>query len=165
MRIKHSKKPLPRCWTKHPKAKGILLEREFGIGGSRLLAKLLVFDTNRSLRHFWEQCLGKGSVGRCTQGVVRALFFEILTFAKDGTVTGHIEADPRYFCVIGLLKQHLSMEVISHEAVHVAYAYVKRIQRTPWDKKAKEFDEEAICYPSGVAASMMNRLLWKAGMY
>lgn len=76
-----------------------------------------------------------------------------------------IEADPRYFCVIGLVKGFLSMEIICHEAVHAGLAYAKRHRRAPWDEHIRHFEEEALCYPSGKIAAAINRAIFKAGLY
>lgn len=82
----------------------------------------------------------------------------------DSEGRGAVYVDPRYFCVIGLVRGHLSMEIISHEAVHAGCAYAKRGARAPWHD-ALGFDEEHIAYPAGRIAAAINRALWAAKLY
>lgn len=165
MRVIHTKSPLPRIWTNNPQVKGIVLESDLAIGSSRLRAKLLVFDKAHSLRAFWKAALGRGELGRYCCGAVNGLYREVWSATGKQSGRSHLEVDPRYFCIIGLLKQRLSMEIISHEAVHAAFAYAKRIKRSPWDQQAQHFDEEAICYPAGRIAATINRALHAGRMY
>lgn len=103
-------------------------------------------------------------MGRWCKGAVNGLFCEVIQFHKDGTESSFIEADPRYFCAIGLVKGHLYGEIICHESVHAAFNYVKRVRRSPWDAHAKDFDEEAICYPAGRIAAEISNALDRAGL-
>lgn len=101
-------------------------------------------------------------------GAVNQLCCERIIFfgKKSKKAERHwIEADPRYFCVIGLVKGFLSMEIICHEAVHAGLAYAKRHKRTPWDEHIANFEEEALCYPSGKIAAEINRAIHDAGLY
>lgn len=78
-----------------------------------------------------------------------------------------INADPRYFCVIGLSLPDVRrkwMTIISHEAVHAGFCYAKRVTRSPWAEKF-DFDEEQIAYPSGNIASGINRQLYRRKLY
>lgn len=67
--------------------------------------------------------------------------------------------------MIGLVYGHLSMEIISHEAVHAGFNFSKRASRAPWDRKAQDFDEEGVAYPAGRIAAAINRVLHAAKLY
>lgn len=162
MRLRLSSTPIRHVWRNHPQIQGLVLEKDLAIGTSRLRAKLLVFDKPKSLRLFWRGPLGRGDLGRRCKGAVNGLFCEVINFHKDGSESSFLEVDPRYFCVIGLVKTHLYGEIICHEAVHAAFNYVKRIKRSPWDEHARDFDEESICYPAGRIAAEINNALYRA---
>lgn len=166
MRLRCSLKPLPRVFANHPKVRGLKGEHDIRMRrGSRLFAKLLIFDSRKSLRYFWAECLGCGELGRYCCGAVNSLIQEVEFVKKGCRPVGkrHLEADARYFCVIGLIEGHLGAEVISHEAVHAGFSYAKRIRRSPWDIEAKHFDEEAVCYPAGRVSAEIARFLWAKG--
>ena len=137
---------------------------EFDVKIGSLSAKVIVFKTPRDLKKFWNagmnnmQRLGKGRV----LGAATGLYCEVFS-GKSGK--SHLEVDPRYFCFIGLTRKNLSMECISHEAVHAAFCFAKRKSRNPWDIYAKTHDEEAIAYPAGRIAAVINRKLHKLGLY
>lgn len=156
-----------RDWRRIRGVTGVLLERDLKVSaGSRLRAKLLVFGTTAALRQFWRRGLGRGELGRSCCGAVTPLGYEVQDFRKDGTIKSRrMEVDSRYFCVIGLCEKHLSMEIISHEAVHAGYAYAKRVNLKNLWYGAKENDEELVCYPAGRIAAEINRKLHKAGLY
>jgi hypothetical protein len=167
MRIRPVKKPLPRVWAKNPAAAGFILEADIGVGHGKLKAKLIVFKNRGCLRAFWRGLYNNcgGELGYRCLGAVSGLYCEVLSFKKGVEQKPYLKVDPRYFCVIGLIIGKLSMEVISHEAVHAAFAYVKRKSRSPWDVHAKRHDEEAVAYPAGRIAAAINRALHKAKLY
>lgn len=154
MKIRHADNPIPRIWKNHPHARGIVFEKDLSIGSSRLKAKLLIFEDRKAMSIFWKNALGVMDLGDCCSGVVNQLRFHVISFA-DGMESQITEVDPRYFCVIGLVQDRLTYEIITHEAVHAAYAYVKRIKKSPWDQDAKDFDEEEIAYPVGRIADSL----------
>lgn len=166
--IRISENPLPRVWHTHPKAvaKDIIGEAELRISPhSRLRAKLLIFRNNKAMRKFFKDVLGKPeSVCKKTLGVVSGLSYDVFDFSKPGSESVYFEVDPRYFCVIGLLKDHLRMEIICHEAVHAGFAYAARQQRKQW-VKGDVLDEEQVCYPAGRIASAINLFCHREGMY
>jgi hypothetical protein len=163
-------KALPRTWARHPKARGLVAEADIsphGHGG-RLRAKLLVFETPQLLARFCSAALGSDQLianrkGQLALGAVNPLSFEMRRFA-DGLEQVRLHADPRYFCLIGLTLGNLSMEIISHEAVHAGFCYEKRVKRNVFGDAAA-FDEERIAYPAGAIAAGINRFLDKAGLY
>lgn len=156
-----TKKLLPSNWASHSGAVGVLGEVDIRITKrSRLRAKVLLFDTPRNMRKSWKQMLGK-ELGRGSLGAVNGLSCE---YSNPSSGYRYMEADATYFAIVGLCKEHLGMEIISHEAVHVGYAYHKRVARSPF-ASVDEFDEERIAYPAGRAAAAMNRWLHDGGWY
>jgi hypothetical protein len=126
----------------------------------RLAAKLLVFDRRAALRAFWRKGMG-GDVGRECLGVVNAMATEV-----EDTVlnTRELRGDSRYFCIIGLCLGNLTVEIISHEAVHAAFCYEKRVKRNLFGSIG-DFDEERIAYPAGAIAAGINDFLHAKDLY
>jgi len=165
MRIEY-RTPLPRCFTTHPKAAGIVSETDILLTrSSRLAAKLLVFTTPRAMAGFWSAALGKEPLGRGCIGAVTSLQREASKVDASGRIFDtRMQVDPRYFCVIGLTVKHLTMEIICHEATHAGFAYAKRVKRNPWIA-AGELDEEGVCYPAGRIAAAINRHCHDKGLF
>lgn len=158
MKLVHSKTPLPRKWNLEEN--GIVLKSDIFITPrARLHAKLLVFDKSMSMRKFWKKYINDFDLGKSCLGVVNQLAIHHMKFEKDGTEKNWIEADPRYYCVIGLINGRITTEIVIHEAIHAAFAYAKRVKKTPWYQEAKRFDEEEICYPAGRIADVIFRIL------
>lgn len=163
MRFVPSKRPLPRCWKRHPAAKGLVAETDIRVHRrGRLAAKLLVFDGKKSLRKFWRAAVHADDLGPECYGVVNA-------FGRERWPEGErdravLEGDARYFCLVGLCLGGLSMEVVTHEAVHAAFNYEKRVKRNLFGPAA-DFDEERIAYPAGIIAAAINRFLHSEGLY
>ena len=159
MKVVRFKKSLPKNWSTHPRIK---VDSEFDVRLGSLYAKVLIFKNSKDL-HGWWKCkikshyLPKGD----TLGAVNGLFYE--SIPQKGKP--YLQVDPRYFCVIALTKNNLTMEVITHESVHAAYCFIKRKSRTPWAKLAKENDEEEVAYPAGRIAAAINRELYKRNLY
>lgn len=130
---------------------------------SRLAAKLLIFTNLRALHGFWREWRGSSLSDKC-RGVVTPLYDLHESYAHGEPASTSIEVDPKYFAVCGLAKRHLSMEIISHEAVHLGYAYRKRIGRNVLGSIG-DFDEEQIAYPAGALAAAMNRAIHAQGLY
>jgi hypothetical protein len=143
----------------------MLAQGDVRINTGRLRAKVLVFRTTRDLNHFWQKVLRKGHLGRRCLGAVQSLSYCTLRYDKAGTLTRHtLDVDRRYFCVIGLVTGHLSMRVITHEAVHAAYCFNARSSRNFWHRHAERFHEEAMAYPVGEIASAIVNFLLRAKM-
>lgn len=143
--------------------RGILHEVDLRVTPrARLLFKTLIFKNSSALRQFWKLSLGRDELGRWTQGAVWATFYTATASTDFRTV---LIVDERYFCLIGLVRTHLTMEILSHEAVHAAYAYERRVKRTPWEEYVRNFPEEAIAYPAGRIAAALNREIYRAGLY
>lgn len=165
MRIVHLKRGLPRNWSRHPAARGVVGEFDIRLRRhSRLRAKVMVFARVADLRAFWSAALGKSGLGRGVRGVVSPLMRTTINIRKGVQQPEYIEADPNYFCAIGLTHRHLTMEIISHESVHAAFSYQRRVKRSPW-AKLHDFDEEHVAYPAGVIAAAINRWLHKHDLY
>lgn len=123
------------------------------VNGGRLRAKVVVFKTTRDLRVFWKRRVRHDpDLGARCLGAVNGLgrLSEQCGGPKDGQRV--LQVDRRFFCLIGLTRDNLTMRVLSHESVHAAYCFAKRRSTNGWDKHAAEFDEEAIAYPTGEIA-------------
>lgn len=162
MMVQCLKKGLPRGMPKG--VPGLILAQDLSITNSRLKAKLMVFESPRHLKAFWKDGLKLKSLGRHTVGAVQQLK---MTYAARGQQDKPVRmvVDPRYFCLIGLCRTHLSMEAISHEAVHAGYAFALRKMKAPWFQDIGDMKEEAVAYPAGRIAAAINRVLWKEGLY
>lgn len=134
-----------------PKSPGIIACTDLRINKGRLRAKLVVFDNAKNLQLFWNRYLG-GGLGRYCKGAVSSLQKHITDYKIPGKPKEWLECDRRYFCVIGLCRNYLTMRVISHESVHAGYAFARRVKRTTWVDQVKRLDEEAIAYPTGEIA-------------
>jgi hypothetical protein len=142
---------------------GVLLEYDLKINYGRLRAKLMVFKNRSSLKASWKR-ISNQPLSRGCCGVVNPLS----TYVEDysaGRLRHRIEGDPGYFCVIGLVHGFLTMEIICHESVHAGFCFAKRRLRSHWDDRAEEFDEEAVCYPAGKIARLINKCLDASGLY
>lgn len=153
MRVRHTVRPLPRQWEAMAKDYGLLGELDIRVRqGSRLWAKALMFDSNRNLQRFWRDRLDRGELGRSTKGVVTQLRETVIPHVGRP----HIRVDARYFCIIGLIAGHCGMEILTHESVHAAFAYYKRIRgRTTLWPGSDENEEEDVCYPAGRIATAL----------
>lgn len=158
MKIKLSK-PIPRNFSKL--APYIFGEWDVGLSaGSRLCAKVLLFENNHDLCRFWKESLGKSELCKKTSAAVNALQCHCIS----STGKEYMECDPRYFCVMGFIRGRLGMEIITHESVHAGFAYAKRVKHKKWPNSL-ECDEESVCYPAGRIASTINRAFRKEGIY
>lgn len=149
MKVEHTSTPLRRCWR--------LLAKRYGLAGeldvrirrrSRLWLKVLMFRSNREMRLFWRERMGN-DLCRHTRGVTNAMGYECVSFRGGKESRPTMVVDPRYFCVIGLLVTDATPEVITHESVHAAFYYARRVKfRNLW-MDSREVSEEHICYPTG----------------
>jgi hypothetical protein len=57
--------------------------------------------------------------------------------------------DRRYFCLVLLCEGDLTAEILSHEAVHVGFAWNHRANGMSCFTDKHNF-EENICYPAGI---------------
>lgn len=156
------KKGLPKGMPKG--VPGLLLAKDLSITNSRLKAKLMVFEKPKDLKAFWKDGLKLMPLGRYAVGAVQQLK---MTYAAKGKRDQPelMVVDPRYFCLIGLCRTHLTMEAISHEAVHAGYAFALRKMKAPWLQYIDDMKEEAVAYPAGRIAAAINRVLHKEGLY
>ncbi|MCW1885521.1 hypothetical protein OKA04_12345 [Luteolibacter flavescens] len=60
-----------------------------------------------------------------------------------------IEVDRRYFCIVCLVEGNLTAEILSHEAMHVGFAFDYRTRgKGPYADPHNA--EENVCYPAGI---------------
>lgn len=154
MKIVRNKHPIPRIWQRHRAGK--LIEREWDIPIGSLRAKLLLFKNRTGLRQFWKAMRGDDfDLGAKCDGAVTSLHLDICEIQPGKKAAWRRTVDPRYFCVIGMHRRALRWEVVAHEAVHAAFAYLARVRRTPWETRAADLDEEHLAYPVGYLTSRM----------
>lgn len=150
----------------HPKARGIVSAADIKVTGSgRLRLKVVVFENKKSLRHFWAEVLGsRNDLGRTCCGAVNGLAYEVITIRPGKPERTTMMVDPRYFAIMGLVKGHLGMEIVTHESVHAAFAYARRHARNMWIDSDR-LEEENVCYPAGRIARSINNFLRKEELY
>lgn len=155
---------MPRSFPR--KTPGLIAQGDLAIGGGgRLRAKVLVFETAIHLRRWWSKDLRRGNIGKAL-GAVSDLMWQRLDFhGDDKEPVETIEYERKYFCVIGLCRNHCTMKILSHEAVHAGFAHARRKTRSAWQSEALKFDEEAVAYPAGEIAKGLVMFLEKAGIY
>lgn len=164
MRVRHSTRPLPRNWKHFSKRYGIVGELDIKVRHtSRLWMKALMFKSVTGMREFWRKALQNGELGRYCRGVVNGLAVEHVRFHKGGGETRTMEVDPRYFCIMGLIAGHTTMEIVCHEAVHAAFNYAKRVNKRDLWHGAKDLDEENVCYPAGRIAATLGEWIRRRG--
>lgn len=165
MKVVRNPKALPRQWSGLPHGKLIRYEADLRLGTSRLAAKLLIFGSRWDMRYFWQhQLKAYAFKGGASLGLVNALATEVIRFTKGVESKPVMHVDPRYFCVIGLVCGHLSMNIIAHESVHAGFCYAKRVgMRNMWAEF--NFDEELVAYPAGFIAAAINRFCFEHDLY
>lgn len=128
----------------------------------RLKAKLLVFSSKVAMRRTWRAVSGS-DLGPGAEGFVNSLQATSEKYENGVVVASYLDLDRDFFCIIGLVDGKLSSNHISHEAVHAAFAYEKRVKRNVWGPIG-DFDEERIAYPAGYITAGIVRVLRKAGL-
>lgn len=166
MKVEHTKRALPNLFSRMPKW-GKLVTHEGVIKLTRysgLRIKVLVFRTNRDLRMFWANALGRPELCRWTHAAVSQLGTERVSFVGTPGERRTMFVDPRYVCVMGFIESHITTNIVAHESGHAAFAWAKRVRRNLWLPRA-DFDEEDICYPLGKITESVNWLMHEWGLY
>jgi hypothetical protein len=152
------KRSLPTSWINMRRNSGIVAECDVSFSrGSRIAAKVLFFKNKTDLRKFWDWLRDGhgtkvGGIGKGCEGVVNSLMVQVEDYSKgeDSPRRVFLRGDPRYFCVVGLLTNRLTMEIVTHESVHVGFAYAKRKgRRNLFRGIDPDNPEEEVCYPAG----------------
>ncbi len=150
--------------SKHPSAKGIVLEADIKLNFTDLKVKLIVFQNFRAMKKCWDRVLREEGLA-CCKGAVNPLHtLQIIPEGKTSKEKRFIAVDPRYVCVMGLLQKHLRMEIICHEAVHAGYAFSGRAKRVWWADMKKSLDQEEVAYPTGIIAAEILKALKKQSL-
>lgn len=159
MKTRHSERGLPRTFCALPGAEKAVLVGDVRVTRcSRLSMKLLVFERKRDLHRFWKDGLGSGGLSGDCIGAVFDPSIEVVRVAKDGTESDHRRlVDPTYFAIMGLIRTRLELEVVVHESVHAAFAYMRRAGGRMWPNS--DNPEEWVAYPAGKIASGVMALL------
>lgn len=157
---------LPRNWGDSFKAgKSLLLERDVRIGRS-LYLKLLVFDSTKAMIRFWNRTPATNIYGKLDSdavGVVAPLSFDWVETPEGEDAP--ILVDRRYFSAMGLSQDRLGSRVITHESVHAAFNYARRLgPRCAWYKITGGDYQERVCYPAGEIAMSVVNALYASGL-
>ena len=162
-----SSKPLPKDWFTLPGSEHILFSSDVAVSQkSTLKAKVLVFRDLHGLQRFWRFGIGRRKPSEEACAVVNSLSSYTTFQRTKGTTEKEPiwEVDPSYFCVMGFIIGNLSMECITHESVHAAYAYARRVAgRKTWPDN--EEPEELVCYPAGRIAAAINKNFHRHRLY
>ena len=147
--------------TKWPSSAGLLLQGDVRVTAGNLRAKVLLFKNQASMKEYWN----KKTMHRLGNALaaVNQLTYEATSYRKGGDVGDqYIGVDARYFCMMGFLVKHLTLEILMHESVHASYAFVNRSTKQWWCQ-AKEIDEELVAYPAGIIAKGVAQLFRRNG--
>lgn len=146
------KSQIRKSYKRHP---GVVTDFDVRVKPrSKLFCRVIVFTSATRMRVFFGTVLETVDIG-IPRGV-----------CSDLTMPGERHtADPRCFAVIGLVKEHLTVEVVVHECVHAAMAYARRVPGDPWRVHPRDRDEENVCYPSGVLSEQVMAGLLDAGLW
>ena len=167
MRVHHNPKLMRHDFAAHPAMAGLLAEfdvRPHPRG--RLHAKVLIFGTSRQLAHFYRHGMGirtrfrGGADG--VRGAVVQTGIECASRPPDPPSSLWV-ADRRYFCIIGLTRNGIGAEVVTHEAVHAAQCYVRRVKMNTYGPDGNP-EPERIAYPAGRIAGGIVRHLLRLGL-
>jgi hypothetical protein len=158
---------LPLDWSKLPHYEDIVFSCEVRVSRqSRLRVKALVFKDGKAMRRFWKVSLERPPLSTDIVAVCGENSTEI-TYPKEKDKPqrpSEMRVDPRYVCVLGFIEGFLTPEYITHESVHAAYAYDRRVQgKNHWPDNDQP--EERICYPAGIIAGQIIRKLHKGGLF
>lgn len=175
MLLRNNRTAIPRDFSSHPLMKGLVAEFDCRVNPrGTLYFKTLVFEHSKDLKYFWAKVLSKeirgpdDVRGARVQGCVQGLHTQVEHFGTGkqyyDVIRTSIKADPRYFALMALVKTHLSAEIVTHECVHIGFAYAKRVIRSIFAPFG-ELDEELVAYPAGLAAQRVNDNLYKLGLY
>jgi hypothetical protein len=167
MRTCHNNHALPASWDGLPgiklcSAHGDIRVTRYG----RVKAKLLVFPTIKNMMKFWDKVLGSPhDLTKECLGVVNPLSWRVWD-SKTGKERQMV--DPTYFAIIGLVGPKTDCMTITHESVHAALFYVRRLggkanHSVPLE--AKDVADEEICYPAGIIAAQINRFFYDNDLY
>lgn len=152
-------KRLPALWW--PLSEAVLAEASITVRyADKVKLKVLLFKNKTQLQKFWREHLGI-NLGRYCGGCVSTLRDRKYFLNDDGTQR-EVEwrCDRRYYAIMGLCLNHLSYEVVTHESLHAAIAYVNRTagKTRQWSGDGALVEEE-IAYPLGlIADSVFNWL-------
>ena len=157
MKVRYRKRGLPKRLKSIPGIRGLRAACEIHFEEGQPVAKVAVFKDRASMRHFYHKILPQyddGGAGdrlckRCA-AVVCGLFTDVETFdKKTGQWIPSVNVDRRYFCLVLLCEGDLTAEILSHEAVHVVFAWDRRTNGVSCFTD-KHNHEENLCYPAGI---------------
>lgn len=157
VRMTFRKKGLPKRLMRIPGGvPGLVAACNIHVGGpDDPAAKVAVFRNREAMRSFNWNILPRyrnagnrrnfGLSKRCA-GFVNKLGIQHYNTAGE---LDSIEVDRNYFCIVCLVEGNLTAEILSHEAVHVGFAWDYRTRgKGPFEDP--HGPEENVCYPAGI---------------
>lgn len=165
MRIVPRAKGMPKLFIKAFPKSGIILEGALRLHHERRVMKVVVFKHRSEMQRFYNgpfkkyrERIGVSSdiCEDAVMGMVCTQETEHIQFEPQGE-KHWIEVDPHFWSVMILCLDSLNIMVMSHEAVHAAFAYTRQHPRNRWT--IHESDEEHICYPAGYITEMLDNWL------
>ncbi len=169
MKLVHNTTAIPKRSSDFIPKKMIFAAFDFHINRS-VWVKTIILNHQRDLQKagnaLWKiKGFSGEKLGENCAGFVHQTFF-----LSESSRTGKekMTADPRYSAVVVLVKSHLTMEIICHEAVHAGLAHARRMLRRP-ELVVGSYDnmmtEEVVAYATGEIAAAINRFCHKEGIY
>jgi len=172
VRITYRKKGLPKRLMRIPGGvPGLAAACNIHVDGrdEYPAAKVAIFRSRAAMRHFnwhilpryrnWENRRNLGLGKRCA-GFVNKLGIQ---HYNDAGELVSIEVDRNYFCIVCLVEGNLTAEILSHEAVHVGFAWDYRMRgKGPFEDAHSA--EENVCYPAGIFLNQVLSFIKREGL-
>jgi len=131
-----------------------------------MYVKVLVFKSRPVMWKFWLNRRGLVNVGHSFSAMCDGLYrIERRGKRELGSDPAFVRlVDPRYICLIGLCRNHLTENTVVHECVHAGQFYAKLDLTSPWDYLVGANRDEQVAYPAGRVAALVLRALRRAGL-
>lgn len=154
---------LPRDWLSL--MPGISHAYDIKIRREHLALKVLVFDDAAGMRRFWAKKLACRGIGKHCVGVVTRMQYHTERSVRGVPRPAVTMVDRRFYAVMGLVRSQISEEIVVHEGVHAAIAYLARTHRMGrrWSGPG-DIDEEELAYPMGSLCAELLRALRSDGL-
>lgn len=147
MKLHYRPKGLPRRVV----AEGIVAQTDITIHEGYPQAKVLVFENRKAMRTFYRKDFRQFLNVEKTRPA-RLCTRAAAAVSKLWTGNDKKElVDRRYFCLVLLVQGDLGIEVLTHEAVHVGFAWDFRTDGEG-PLAEQNMREENVCYPAGIFA-------------
>lgn len=134
---------------------------------SALACKTLIFRTRKSMHEFHDDLakrgiINHGAIPKTAFAFVAELTDHVVRFPgkkeKDQREKHRLQVDPNYFAICCFVEGDMDIDKITHESIHVAYAYGRRVRKNKYFEPG-DHEEEAVCYPAGVYARQVVKII------